>query len=244
MSYAMDYPLPVEQSPAAERAAFIRRTYGHLAGAVLAFMCLEYFLLHLPGIDTFIMSLFGSPFSMILLMVGFVGVSHLATMWAQSNTSTGMQYAGLGLYVLAEGIIFLPILFVAAYATKANGELRYPGVIGQAAILTGAVFVGLTLAVLVTGKDYSFLGPVVSIGSMVAMGVILAGWLFGFGLGLFFCLAMVALASASIIYQTSNIMHRYYTNQHVAAALALFASVALLFYYILRIAMIAGSSRD
>jgi FtsH-binding integral membrane protein len=58
-----------------------------------------------------------------------------------------------------------------------------------------------------------------------------------------FCYAMVALASAAIIYNTSNVLHRYRTDQHVAAALALFAAVALLFWYILTIIMRA-SSRD
>jgi FtsH-binding integral membrane protein len=46
---------------------------------------------------------------------------------------------------------------------------------------------------------------------------------------------MVAFAGGAILYDTSNILHRYNTNQHVAAALSLFASVALLFWYILRI---------
>jgi FtsH-binding integral membrane protein len=51
---------------------------------------------------------------------------------------------------------------------------------------------------------------------------------------------MVAFAGAAILYDTSNILHRYRTDQHVAASLSLFASVALLFWYILSI----FSSRD
>ena len=64
---------------------------------------------------------------------------------------------------------------------------------------------------------------------------------FGFSLGLLFSGAMVIIASISILYNTSNVLHRYNPQQHVAAALSLFASVALLFWYILRIFM--GSSR-
>src|SRR5205807_9319950 len=45
----------------------------------------------------------------------------------------------------------------------------------------------------------------------------------------------VALASGYVIYQTSNVIHQYRTDQHVAAALGLFAAVALLFWYILQI---------
>jgi FtsH-binding integral membrane protein len=48
---------------------------------------------------------------------------------------------------------------------------------------------------------------------------------------------MVAFAGAAILYETSNILHHYRPNQHVAASLSLFASVALLFWYVLRIFM-------
>lgn len=52
---------------------------------------------------------------------------------------------------------------------------------------------------------------------------------------------MVALACGFIIYDTSNIIHHYGTDQHVSAALQLFASVALLFWYVLRIFMSVSS---
>jgi FtsH-binding integral membrane protein len=48
---------------------------------------------------------------------------------------------------------------------------------------------------------------------------------------------MIVLASGYILYDTSNVLHRYRTDQHVAAALALFASVAILFWYVLRLFM-------
>jgi FtsH-binding integral membrane protein len=48
---------------------------------------------------------------------------------------------------------------------------------------------------------------------------------------------MVALAGGAILFDTSNVLHRYPTDRHVAAALALFASVALMFWYVLRIFM-------
>ena len=48
---------------------------------------------------------------------------------------------------------------------------------------------------------------------------------------------MVILMSGYILYYTSNVMPHYRTDQHVAAALALFAAIATLFYYILEIVM-------
>jgi len=234
MSYAPDYALPASEAPASERAAFIRRTYGHLAGAVLVLAAIESVLLSLPNIDQIVMGLFGSgPVAWLILMVAFIGAGYLAQSWAQSNTSVGMQYMGLGLYVAVQAVIILPLLWIA--------NTRFPGTIQSAGIMTLAVFGGLSAAVLVTGKDYSFLGPVLAIASILALGLIVCAVIFGLNLGIWFMFGMVALACAFILYDTSNVMHNYAVNQHVAAALALFASVVMLFYWILRVAI---ASRD
>jgi len=230
MSYALDYPIAA-RAPATERAVFLRQTYGHLAGAVLAFVGLETLLLQIPGIGQVVGSLLGAGWIVVLL--AFMGASYLARVWANSATSRPMQYLGLGLYVVAEALIFLPLLYIAANYSS-------PDVIPTAGILTLAIFGGLTTAVFVTGRDYSYLRPVLCIGSWLALGVIVAGMLFHFNLGLFFSFAMVALASVAIIYNTSNVLHRYRTDQYVGAALELFAAVALLFWYVLQIVMSRG----
>jgi FtsH-binding integral membrane protein len=172
----------------------------------------------------------------LVVLVLFMGASWVANRWAHSETSVNMQYMGLGLYVVAEAIIFLPLLYIA--------QAFFPGAIQTAAIMTLAVFAGLTLVVFTTKRDYSYIQPVLSIGGMLALGFIVASLIFGFSdmMMLIFCFFMVALASGYIIYQTSVIMHHYRTDQHVGAALGLFASVALLFWYILQIVM--SSSRD
>lgn len=241
--YSMEQPIAVRATESA-RAAFIRRTYAHLAGAILAFVGLQVLLFKVlfptdAAMTQFVMSIFGHPASMLVLIVAFIGVGWLANYWAMSDTSRGMQYLGLTLYVIAEVIIFLPILCVAVYYVKDATILP------TAAILTLAMFGGLTLTVFVTQKDFSFLAPILCIGSLVAFGIVLCAVLFGgFTLGLFFSFAMVALASGFILYDTSNVLHHYRTDQHVAAALALFASVALLFFYILRILISLAASRE
>ena len=238
MSYAQDYApgygVSVADSPAEARAAFIRRVYGHLAGAILAFVALAAFLVNTVPPET-VLQYMGGKWSWLVVLGLFMAASWVANRWAHSETSVAMQYLGLGLYVVAEAIIFLPILMLA--------QLKYPGAIQTAGIMTLAVFAGLTIAVFTTRKDYSYLAPVLSIGAMLAFGFIIAAMFFGFGsmIMLVFCFFMVALASGYIIYQTSVIMHHYRTDQHVGAALGLFSSVALLFWYILRIVM---ASRD
>jgi FtsH-binding integral membrane protein len=179
--------------------------------------------------------LFGSGVGWLILLVGFVGISWLANSWALSGASPALQYLGLSLYVAAQAVIFMPLLW---YASR-----FYPDVIPVAGIMTLAIFGALTVAVFVTRRDFSYLGPILSVACFLAIGLIVVSILFRFELGTLFCFAMVALACGYILYDTSNVLHRYRTDQHVAAALALFASVALLFWYILRILLASQSRR-
>lgn len=235
MSYGYEQSIAA-RAVSSDRASFIRRTYAHLAGAILAFMGIEALLLNVVGGDKVLGLLGASRYSWLIVLVAFMAAGWVARVWAHSQSSPAIQYLGLGLYVVAQAVIFLPLLYLAT-------KLSDPKVIPTAGIMTLGVFGGLTLAAFVTKKDYTFLGPILSVSTMVALGVILAACLFGFSLGMLFSFAIVALASGYILYDTSNVLHHYRTDQHVGAALELFASVALLFWYILRIVM-SLSSRD
>lgn len=220
------------------RATFIRRTYLHLAAAVGAFVLIEatIFSLVAPATMERTVGWMFSGWNWLIVLGAFMVVSMIANKWASSSTSLPMQYFGLGLYVLAEAAIFLPILFIAnAYA---------PSAIGSAAILTGVIFGGLTVTVFITKADFSFLRMFLVLGGLGALGFILCAVLFGAGggmLGVVFSGLMVVLASGYILYETSNVLHHYRTTQYVAAALALFAAVALLFWYVLRLFMAFSS---
>ncbi|MDP9381113.1 MAG: Bax inhibitor-1 family protein [Chloroflexota bacterium] len=220
------YRGPVASAPASARAEFIRKTYLHLAGAVLAFIALEWLLLSWNGSRGLVEAMLGR--SWLLVLAAFMGVSYVADRWARSDTSRGMQYLGLGLYVVAEAIIFLPLMTVAAFYSD-------PAVIPGSAIMTGLLFAGLTFTAVTSGVDFSFLRSALIIGGFVGLGLIVASVLFGFSLGIIFSLVMVGLAAASILYTTSNILRYYRTDQYVAASLSLFAAVALLYFYIVRI---------
>ncbi len=218
------------------RASFIRLTYLHLAGAVCAFLALEAVLLSLPQTDALVRTMVGGQYSWLVVMGAFMGASYLAQNWAQSSTSLTMQYLGLGLYVVAQALIFVPIMWFAA-------RLGAPNVIPTAGLLTLLIFGGLTGIVMLSGADFSFLGTGLRVAGLAMMAIIVAGILFGFNLGLFFVGAAIFLAAGYILYDTSNVMRHYRTDQHVAASLALFASVALLFYYILQLVLSLTSRR-
>jgi FtsH-binding integral membrane protein len=224
------------QADVDERVDFIRKTYLHLGGAILAFVAITAALLNSPAAESLVGLMTTGQYSWLIVLGAFIGVSYLANYWAQSATSVGMQYLGLGLYVVAEAVIFTPLLY---FASAFGGE----DVIPVAGIITLVLFTGLTLIVFLTRADFSFLRIGLGIAGLAAMGLVACSILFGFSLGLFFSAAMIVFACGWILYDTSNVLHHYRIGQHVAASLALFASVALLFWYVLRLVM-ALSSRD
>ncbi len=211
-----------------ERAAFITRTYVHLAGAIFAFVAIEA-VLFLSGIANLLVPYMYGRAQWGIVLLAFIGVSWVADRWARNATSLPMQYMGLGLYVLAEAVIFLPLMAIAlTYA---------PDAIPSAGLVTMVIFAGLTGIVFVTRKDFSFLKGILGVAALGALAIIVCSLIFGFTLGVLFSGAMVVLAGGYILYNTSNVLHHYRTDQHVSAALALFADVALLFWYVLRIFM-------
>jgi FtsH-binding integral membrane protein len=184
----------------------------------------------------------GQPMYWLGVMLAFVAVNWIADKWARSATSLSMQYAGLFLGVIAWAVIFIPMMAIAQLLTL-NFSGREIGVIPAAAVTTLVMFAGLTAVAFFTKQDFSFLRGILGIATFAAIALIVVSMLFGFHLGIWFSAAMVIAACGYILYDTSNIIHHYRTDQYVAAALALFASVALLFWYVLRIFM-ALSSRD
>jgi len=209
-----------------ERSTFIAKTYAHLAGAIALFAALEVVMLN-SGIAETLTGLMVTRWGWLIMLGLFMLVSMVANNWAVSAVSPGTQYAGLGLYVFAESIIFAPMLFIANQID--------PSVIPSAAVTTFALFGGLTVAVFITRKDFSFLRTFLMFGGFAAMGFIFVAILFQFQLGAIFLYAMIALACGYILYDTSNVLHHYRIGQHVAASLALFASVALLFWYLVQL---------
>lgn len=222
----------VSELPGEQKAAFIRSTYGHLAMAIAVFALLEAQLLKMGFGEQMMAMLAVSKWSWLLVLGAFMLVGTVADKWARSGRSREMQYAGLGLYIVAEAIIFLPLIYTAMRVA--------PGVLPDAAIITASLVTGLTMVVVTTRKDFSFLAPALKIGGVVALGVIVASIAFGFHLGTLFSTIMIAFAAGCILYTTSNILHVYREDQHVAASLALFASVALLFWYVIQFLMSFG----
>jgi len=209
------------------RATFLTRTYVHLFGAIIGFVLIEVWLFSSGLAESIARAMLGV--SWLLVLGGFMVVSWLASRAAFTAKSLPAQYAALGAFVFAEALIFVPMLFIAnSYA---------PGAIESAAIVTLIGFAGLTAVAFLSRKDFSFLGGMLKWGMVLALVAIVGGVIFGFNLGTWFSVGMVGLAGAAILYDTSNIMRNFPEDRYVGAALQLFASVALMFWYVLRIFM-------
>jgi hypothetical protein len=226
----------VAQARPNERAKFIQQTYTHLAGAVGAFIALEFLFFQTGIAAAFTSFVLASRFAWLAILGGFALLGWLARSLSAQADSVQTQYIGLGIYVLGEALLFAPLLYIAATFSDAS-------VIPTAGILTLLLFAGLTTVAFTTRTDFTFLGGILTIGGFVALGLIVCSIIFGFTLGLVFSVVMVVFASAAILYDTSKIMHHYAPHQYVAASLELFASVALLFWYVLRIVMALSSRR-
>jgi len=227
-----------------DRVRFIRRTYIHLFGAMAAFAGLLWCLFKIPVLFTkvtvpVVTFALGGRWNWAIVLVVFMVVSWVADYWARHASSKPMQYVGLGLYVVAEALIFTPLLVIVIVKTdmiiaKGGGD---PNILRDSAICTLAIFAALTASVYFSKKDFSFMRSGLAIAGTGATLLVFMSLAFGFNLGIVFSVAMVLLAAGYILYQTSQVFAHYHTEQYVAASLALFSSVALMFWYVIRIFM-------
>lgn len=225
-------PFIVADAPAADRAAFFRRTYGLVAASFGAF-AIALYAFFVSGIAHSFMSAIAGvgSWGMLGVMVLFWIGTTVAQSLAFSRASRLTQYAGLGLYVLLQALIFVPLIYYTAIVTKGNpGEILIP-----ACLATGALVVALTAVVFMTNLDFSFLKVAIVIGSICALGIVIVSLFTETSLGAWFSIAMIVLMATVILYQTNEVKNTMETDQHVAAAFVLFSSFVTLLFYVIRL---------
>ena len=241
--YNKDFYTPTDLFAAAadaqERSAFITRTYFYLLGAICAIVGLEIVLFNTVDTPAITGLMMGGKFSWLVVIGLFMFVSWIANGWAMNATSSAVQHAGLAIYIVAASVILMPLLCLTFVLL---GPEQGWQTIKSAGLATGGLFALMTLAVFITRQDFSFLRTFLVFGSFAALGFIIFAIISGFSIGPIFMYAMIALMCGYILYDTSNIMLHYRTTQHVAASLALLASVVMLFWYVLQLFL--ASNRD
>ncbi|MFQ5843917.1 MAG: Bax inhibitor-1 family protein [Planctomycetota bacterium] len=205
-----------------ERLGFLRRTYG----ALLVQLCLT-------GAATSVVvkaNLVTPSTWPIVLIGGLIGILFVVPRLIQPSASKATQWMGAGLVIGFFGFSLAPLVLVAP-----------PGVLLQAFILTAAAFTGLTLYVVTTRKDFSAWGGALWMIFLVLFGIGVLAMFGGFALGNWYSIAIVLLFSGFILYDTSNILHRFPVNAHMAASVTLLIDFVILFKYI---AILLMSARD
>ncbi|MDX8394722.1 MAG: Bax inhibitor-1/YccA family protein [Mariprofundales bacterium] len=206
-----------------DRIAFLGRTYGMLAGAIAAGSVGA---LMAQGM-AFPME---HPWIMLFLMIGGIFAVQAVQHKPGINTIALLGFGAL------TGMAIAPLVGMVA--------AKNPMLVVQAFMTTAVTFVALSGYVFYSRKDFSYLKGFVWTG-LIALIVL------GLSNVFFFQSPVIALAgaavgvllfSAFILYDTSNILRTYSSNDHIAAALTLYLDVFLLFQNLL--ALFYGMSDD
>ena len=230
MENPMNSTAPVSSLAVESRSQFIWKCYAHVVGAILSLIAVEYYLFASGAAGAIANAMLQSP---MMVVIGFIALSWGAGHVAHRLESTAAQYAAFAVFVVLWAVMFVPILAMAMI----YGQQRGINIIEDAAIVTVFGCAGLIATVMITRKDFSFLRGVMVWGFFIAIGLIIASLAFGWHLGTWFSVGMIGFAGLAVLYDTSNIMHHYPEDKYVAASMALFASIAMMFFYILRLFM-------
>jgi uncharacterized protein len=209
--------------------SFLIKTYTHLLLAIAIFAATIFAFSSNATLFAITMSVYSIPFAGLIIMAVLIGASMLASYLASSTTNRALHYVGLIGYALVEGFITVPIVAGFLFNGSRGGNL-----LAQASGLTVLIFAILTAVVFITKPNLSFLAKLLPFAGISSIVLIILSIIFGFTLGVWFSIAMIMLASSYILFETSNMTQRYNSTQYVASALALFSSVVMLFWYIIR----------
>jgi hypothetical protein len=225
--YAPPRDMFVADAALSERLSFLRKVYGHVFGAILLLVALEAFYFSTGIAQRMLAALGGLGAGWMVMFFVFMAVMWIAERMAYSGASQATQYLGLGLFVGVESLLMAPVLALTL--------LVDPNLIGQAGFITLGITGALTLFVVMSKTDFSFMRNALFLAGLGVVAVSLASMFWGFSLGIGFSIAVVVLICGYILYETSLIMHHLPTTAYVAGALMIFSSIAVLFRQILMI---------
>lgn len=206
----------VADQPADVRANFIMRVYGLLFASLLVTVAVG------------VMAAAYTPVLIgawpVLAIAGLV----CGIVLAFARRTAGWNLVMFGVYSVIQGLIMGPVLTVINQFA--------PGVPMLAAVVTLAVFGGLSLYVLISRQNFSFLGGFLFI---ALIGLIVVG-LVGFFikaaiLSMVYSVAGVLIFSGFVLYDTSRIIHDLEPGEAISGAVSLYVDFLNLFWFILRL---------
>ncbi|HWS55207.1 MAG TPA: Bax inhibitor-1/YccA family protein [Pyrinomonadaceae bacterium] len=217
-------PVPAAEVSVSERMGFVRKVYALFFAATL-------FAIGGAGLGLSFTPLlrfaFEHPFIMLFAMIGGVFAAQAV------RHVRGVNLVALFAFTTLTGVVISPLLYVLG---RTN-----PGSILAAGALTVGIFGGLTAYVFVSKRDFSFMRGMLTVGLIVVVVAALVNMFvvssaFGFGIAA----TSLLLFSGFVLYDTSNIIRHYPTNEYVAGALSLYLDAFNIFLALLRL-LNAGS---
>ena len=207
---------PAASLSVGDRLAFIKKVYGLLALSLVtaslgAYLGSSPSLLLIPVAQN--MMLF------FILEIGLIFFAQYA------SKKPGLNMVALFSFTTVTGLVVGPLLYRVG-----------PTIALEAFILTALTFGGLTFYVIYSKKDFSFMQGFLFTGLIIIIFGSLINLFFGSSLAHFIISgASVLLFSGFILYDTSNILRHYGTDEHVSATLALYLDILNLFIALLSI---------
>ena len=166
------------------------------------------------------------PMGMIITIAGYFGLLFLTSKFRNSTLGILFVFALTGFMGLTLG----PILNFYINTLSNGGQIVMTALGG-----TGAIFASLSVYVLVTRKDFSFMGGMLMAGILVAFLAGLATLFFPMpALSLAVSAMFILLMSGLILFQTSQILHGGETN-YISATVTLYVAIYNLFLSLLSI---------
>jgi len=166
------------------------------------------------------------PLGLIITLVGWFGLLFLTTKFRNSALGLPLVFAFTGFL----GFTIGPIVSIYMNALPNGGQVVMTALGG-----TGIIFIGLSAYVLVTRKDFSFIGGMLMVGILVAFIAGIGGAVFQLpSLSLAVSAMFVLLMSGLILYQTSAIVHGGERN-YIMATITLYITIYNLFLSLLHI---------
>jgi modulator of FtsH protease len=213
-------PVTAADVSVAERLGFIRKVYGLFFVATL--FAIGGVMIGFTFPPLMIAALEHPWLALIAMIAGVFGATAVRHV-------PGLNLFALFGFTTLTGVIISPVLYIVGQNNPAS--------ILQAGVLTVGIFGGLTVYAFLSRKDFSFLRGMLVVGliTVVLSGLLNVLVVGSSGLGFALAVASLLLFSGYVLYDTSNIIRRYPTNEYVAAALSLYLDIFNMFLALLRI---------
>lgn len=232
--YGTAAPVVANASPVT-RAAFLRKVYATLTAGVGVSLGTGIVLALQAAADPthFVRTMLQGS-GMWMLFLGYLALSFMVGAVVRVR---GVNILAYLFFTAFTGFFISPLLTYSIL--QAGGALT---IVWQALGLTVFAFGGLTAYVLISGKDFSFIKGFIWTGFWILLGFMVVGffvdsWAYHMGITAAGLLVFVGF----VLYDTSEIMHRYGPGDWVAGAFSLFIDFINMF---IRILMLLAGRRE